>query len=110
MQVMIPAGFMVEDGPKGASLVVCTGHGPLIVDQASMHHAPGRSDKAPTSRPDSPCAFAGHGATPTPAPLLALLAAPTAVTPALAQPLKAVAPARTLAAPPPPSQGPPSAI
>ena len=98
VQVAAPPGFMVAGGPQGPALVVCTGHGPLM--------AP-RHGKIPGQANNTVCPFAGHVAAPTPSlepvhpPLaLAFEAAPV-------QPMADLAPGRGLAAPPPPSQGPP---
>lgn len=108
VQALVPAGYMVADGPQdggpqGEGVVICTGHGPLTARPDLGH--PG---KAPSSRPDAPCAFAGHGATPTP-PLAAAL--PTAgwfaYAPAVQPWADRPAPGRGLAAPPPPSHAPP---
>jgi hypothetical protein len=105
MKVAAPPGFMFAAEDRGAhgapafALVICTGHGPLDLGK----------DKGGQSkqRADAPCAFAGHAAPPTPAfgaaiPLadFAGYAAPVAV-------LADLIPGRGLAAPPPPSQGPP---
>jgi hypothetical protein len=104
LQLAVPQGFMLARDAGQPAIVICTGHGPLLTP------APGHGVPAKAPKPSGVCAFAGHGATPTPAPLLALaevrfepLAAP-AVSPIFATP------GRGLAAPPPPSQGPPNRI
>ena len=99
IQAMVPAGYMVA--PDHSGLVICTGHGPL-----TSHNQPG----APTSSHDGVCVFAGHGlaiAPPlaTPLPTGALVVQTPAIMLAVAQ-----SPGRGLAAPPPPSRGPPELI
>jgi hypothetical protein len=107
LRVLIPAGFMVAPGgAPGLPLVLCTGHGPLVVQSAP----PARPDKAPDpagKHAGDHCVFAGHGA----AALAPVFAgpAPVAVRPvALRAALpEGLAPGRGLAAPPPPARGPP---
>lgn len=105
LQILVPAGFMVSAGPAGASLVICTGKGPLSA--ADLGHQPG---KAPASHADMACAFAGHGALAGPPPLAVVARASVRLAPSLAQPFRDLTAGRGLAAPPPPSQGPPSSI
>jgi len=103
MLVAAPPGFMINSSGQGPALVVCTGHGPLLTAKANLGHG----GQAPKSRADNPCLFAGHMA--APAPSLTTLPVVTRVTyPArrIAR-LTDLAPGRGLAAPPPPSQGPP---
>ncbi|HEX4183484.1 MAG TPA: hypothetical protein VHY34_09510 [Caulobacteraceae bacterium] len=104
IQVLVPQGFMVSAEPAAPGLVICTGHGPLVI--ADRQHPA----KAPKSKADAPCAFAAHGtATPPPAPLEAIAVA--FVSEALAPDrLFDLAPGRGLAAPPPPSHGPPALL
>jgi hypothetical protein len=103
VQALLPQGYMFS-ATSGAppSLVICTGHGPLVL--SVDHGAPAKPAK---SSHDAPCIFAGHG------PLVA--AAPTLLQrslkvsflePAVARPYDLL-PGLGLAAPPPPSQGPP---
>ncbi len=102
VQVLVPQGFMVASASNGPALVICTGHGPL--------QAPDHSGKAPKPTSDAPCVFAAHGAvsaTPLPVFLLAPIDAPAAI---VAQSFVRQSPGRGLAAPPPPSQGPPQLI
>ena len=100
VQVLVPQGFMLASASNGPALVICTGHGPL---QSPADH-PGKAPK-PTS--DTPCAFAAHGAVSAP-PLPLLLPARVAAPAAIAvQSFVRQSPGRGLAAPPPPSQGPP---
>lgn len=105
IQILVPAGYMMADGPSGPSLVICTGHGPLRSAQD-----PGHPGKAPSSQPDAPCAFAGHAAAPIPPAGVILTAAPIRADRAPIQRLWDLTPGRGLAAPPPPAVGPPLSI
>jgi hypothetical protein len=106
MKVAVPSGFMVAAPGSGAGfpLVICTGHGEI---NKTVPDGKGGDSK---SKSDAPCAFAGHAAPPTPevgpeiaAATFAHMAAPNAIRFDLA-------PGRGLAAPPPPSQGPPTLL
>ncbi len=105
MQVLVPAGYMVAQGANGPDVVICTGHGALLAS-VDQHH-PG---KVPGSRADAPCAFAGHGVLAPPADNAAAAVIQVSHTPVPAIGLWDLAPGRGLAAPPPPSRGPPTAI
>jgi hypothetical protein len=102
-QVLVPQGFMVARQGERPAIVICTGHGPVL----SRDDLGGHPAKA---KPDLACGFAGHG--------LGLAATPpllVATGVAWASPLPLalgadLAPGRGLAAPPPPSQGPPHPI
>lgn len=104
LQVVAPPGFMVARQGARATLALCTGHGPAMSVGDLVHHAP----KPGKASPDTPCVYAGHNVV-APAPALALVAAPLGriEAPPLAV-WSDLAPGRGLAAPPPPSQGPPS--
>jgi hypothetical protein len=106
LKVLIPAGFM--PGPAhGAPLVLCTGHGAVAIDAADLA---GKKSPANKPAPNAPCAFAGHGAAAAPPDLTPVGVAIRPPEPILAQPLATagLTPGRGLAAPPPPSRGPPS--
>ena len=116
VKVLVPQGFMVAPQPSADApfaLVICTGHGTLVVDPAgaakpgSEHRDP--SGKSPTH--DAPCAFSGHGAA-APPPSLAPVATVEFVSHvfAPAQRVADLAPGRGLAAPPLPARGPPSRL
>jgi len=103
VQLLAPPGFMVGRQGDHAAIVICTGHGPA----SSLADLVGHPGKAPSSRHDAPCVFAGHaiGAAPS---LMAMIARP--IMPTTQAPLVArfdLFPGRGLAAPPPPSHGPP---
>jgi hypothetical protein len=101
LQVLTPPGFMVSSDPAVRGLVVCTGHGPLVVSPQ-----PGKPAKAPRSTTPGPCVFAAHAATPPPIATLVPTAEPNAGSGASGAVFD-LAPGCGLAAPPPPSQAPP---
>jgi hypothetical protein len=104
LQLAIPSGFMVSGSPTGPAIVVCTGHGPLTLRTGDQ----GQPGKAPHSKSSGACPFAGHGGAPLtpepPTPQVVTYAAVAGLGPLSAPDLL---PGRGLAAPPPPSQGPP---
>jgi hypothetical protein len=103
LQGATPAGFMLARADGRATIVICTGHGAAY----SLADLAGRPAKQPQSKPDAPCAFAGHGVAASP-PIAALIASPIGrpgAPPAAAR--FDLTPGRGLAAPPPPSQAPP---
>jgi hypothetical protein len=97
MKVLAPPGFMVASNTGSFPLVICTGHGPLIIGDHGDHK---------TS--DAPCAFAGSATPPTPS-VVASIAEPIAI--AIDQVVGVQGddqtPGRGLAAPPPQSHAPP---
>ena len=122
VRVLVPAGFMVGHTASGApALVLCPGQNetpvamPMHHDMAHMmpdgsmmsgDHDAGKQSHDPGT--DRPCAFAAVGLAvdmPIPAPLLAP-APPPAFIALLSQ--APGNPGRGLAAPPPPSTGPPA--
>jgi hypothetical protein len=111
LRVMIPAGFMAAPtADAGLGLVLCTGHGPLTLPAGDAPD-PGKNTPAGKAGHDTPCVFAGHGAgAPAPdlQPVATVVLAPAA-DPAPAA-FEALSPGRGLAAPPPPSRGPPTAL
>ena len=101
-RVAAPPGTMVAETGRGAALVICTGHGPM----AAMP-APGHGPASP-AKTDGGCAFAADTANGLTSDVPVVLtftpwspAAPIALT-------RTSAFARGLAAPPPPSQAPPT--
>jgi len=104
LRVLIPSGFMVAQTRGGFPLVICTGHGPLdLSGQTDPLHGK-------KSANDAPCAFAGHAAT-TPPSSFEMIAAVGLVYVAPAIDRRGdLVPGRGLAAPPPPSQGPPRSV
>jgi hypothetical protein len=102
LQLAVPQGFMLARDGGQPTIVICTGHGPLLAP-TDNHGLPAKAPK-----PGAVCAFAGHGGTPTAAPTLTLTAVRFEQAAAPVQPLLSTTPGRGLAAPPPPSQGPPA--
>ena len=106
MKILVPPGFMVgtadAGGRAGYPLVICTGHGPATAPSDAGGKAP-----AQKSHTDAPCSFAGQAQAASP-PLLSPIPAPwmRLKTPLVFAQFDLV-PGRGLAAPPPPSQGPP---
>ena len=104
LRVLVPAGYMVAPTGAGLPLTLCTGQGPVTSSHDPAHPAPG-PEKAPGSH--GACLFAGTAAAPPPPlPQVARTEAPVI---AADRPPSGgwVAPGRGLAAPPPPSRGPP---
>lgn len=103
VRIAIPQGTMVSGpaGMTGLQLVICTGSGPMKAPDAP----------AQKSTPDKACAFAGHGSAgaPEPAPQVETAQFTAFVQPAGAVPADLI-PGRGLAAPPPPSLGPPLTV
>jgi hypothetical protein len=95
---------MVPGEPGTVGLVICTGHGPLL--SLDNHGKPGKAPK----QAETPCGFASHGGAAGPPPAFALAALRVEYVAAPSARRLAPAPGRGLAAPPPPSQGPPSLI
>jgi hypothetical protein len=103
-KILTPPGYMIAGPGASSPLVICTGHGAAI-----LKTDPGAPSAPMPKKSDQPCAFAGN-VTPlapstvvTRVPVLTL--ARRAENPAQRQDLL---PGRGLAAPPPPSQGPPT--
>jgi hypothetical protein len=107
MLVIVPPGFMASANGSAAGLVICSGHGPLTLS-ADGRLKPLNDRQSPKSRPDAPCAFAGHGVAATPTPVAVAAPSHPSVRPEPFQALADRAPGRGLAAPPPPSQAPPA--
>jgi hypothetical protein len=104
LQGLMPSGFMAAREAGRATVVICTGHGAA----SSLADLAGHPTKQPQSKPAAPCAFAGSGVAASP-PVAALIAGPIVRqnTPLVAAHFD-LSPGRGLAAPPPPSQGPPA--
>lgn len=103
--VIVPPGFMPAAAGHGSPLVICTGHGPATqmgLDKSARH---GKAGKA-----DGPCVFAGHGLAPPLSIAEALLIAQAPHPRSIAPAMPDLLPGRGLAAPPPPSQGPPARL
>ena len=110
VRIATPAGWMFapSDGHGLPQLVICTGHGPEPLAPAVGKS--GQPANAPDKSSDHPCVFAGHGAPTPPALIAATVPAPVVTSVGLSPTrLADQRPGRGLAAPPPPSQGPPTA-
>jgi len=105
LKVLLPAGFMVDTGARGFSIVICTAEGTTVVHQNGAPAGP-----ASKQQHDAPCAFAGHAAPPLPPVAAVLREARWTRVEAPAARLHDLAPGRGLAAPPPPAVGPPVLI
>ena len=103
IRLITPNGWMLApgDGHGAPRMVACDGH-------MEAGGAPGHPDKGGGPRGDHPCAFAGaHAATAPPTLIASLAATPAIVSQDAPERLSDQRPGRGLAAPPPPSQGPP---
>ena len=109
VRLAAPQGWMLApgDGHGAPRLIICTGH---MADASAQSRLPGHPARhgGGDSNNDHPCVFAGSHAPPAPA-MLAVRLAPTALALDVRapSPLTDQRPGRGLAAPPPPSQGPP---
>ena len=102
MKVLVPPGFMVASDTRTFPLVICTGHGPLVLGRHGDQKGPAHKTS------DAPCPFAGSSTPPTPT-LTATFAEPleTRVEQIVGVKSADQAPGRGLAAPPPQSHAPP---
>ena len=57
LKVLTPSGFMMAQQAGGFPLVICTGQGPMVITDHGDQKAPAHKTA------DTPCAFAGLGAT-----------------------------------------------
>ena len=114
VRLLVPVGFMLDTPNRAGALpalVICTGHGALTVAvDADGRPADPHRGPAPAGAEDHTCAFAAAAVTYV-APVLEDLAAPPTGADA-ERPLLPVSqrPGLGLAAPPPPTTGPPSII
>jgi hypothetical protein len=109
VRLSAPTGWMLAPGDHGPRMVICTGHGTETLGGTTLGGDPA---KAPANRPDKTadhvCVFAGAHAAPTPPAHAIVPVAVTAPTTSIfVATLADQRPGRGLAAPPPPSQGPP---
>ncbi len=106
VQLVVPPGFMIAPAVSGPTIVICTGHGPLLspVDRS------GGPNKSPAGKAAPVCAFAGLccASTLADSPQLTRTAPLRFTVSPVGQP--AVDPGRGLAAPPPPAQAPPARL
>ena len=103
-QIAVPSGLMLANANGRAELVICTGHGPLLAHAGDA----GAPAKMPKPSQGGVCAFAGHA---TLGPLSfapPLGPARVAYAEQLPRTNAGAWPGLGLAAPPPPSRGPPT--
>ena len=107
MRVAVPSGWMPSIGADGTVITICTGTGltEVTIDADGKIHKSSPHDK---SKADAPCAFAGVGAAIDVFDPVAALAAFGHVDATTAQQASHIG--QGLAAPPPPSTGPPILI
>lgn len=109
-RTFVPAGYMISPAASGAPLLtLCSGSGPVATTMAGHDktgHASDRSHHGDGSG-NMPCPFVSLlAAATTPPPLLPVVP-PSVIVSASSFPADIVATGRGLAAPPPPSTGPP---
>jgi hypothetical protein len=107
LKVLVPPGFMLAEGGAALAITVCTGHGPLV-----LHADPGKPPASPAQKKaDAPCTGAGN-VTPLAPSTVQSVAEPWPIvsTRPASVGVRDLAPGRGLAAPPPPSQGPPPVL
>jgi hypothetical protein len=104
LKVMVPPGFMIADHGSPFLITICTGHGPLVLNPSDH----GRSKAPIQKKMDTPCTGAGNVTPPAPQ-MWTAISEPHALVAdqTLAGSAVDLLPGRGLAAPPPPSQGPP---
>ena len=103
IKVLVPPGFMVASDTSAFPLVICTGHGPLVLGGHGDQKGPSHKTS------DAPCPFAGSSTPPTPT-VTATVAEPleTPVEQVVGATSADQTPGRGLAAPPPQSRAPPA--
>lgn len=113
VKVVLPAGFM-PDASRSTGLwpiVICTEHGPVDAFLNDKGEIVTEHSGQPTSKPaeekDEPCAFGGAVAGHVPANISLVSWTPPVVQQVQPAFPTTSAPGRGLAAPPPPSHGPP---
>lgn len=104
MKVALPPGLMISnEAGHTASLVICTGHGPLTIPEPGAPQAPVKKAS------DTSCPFAGTSAPALIAPSIGAAEPIIVAAAAVAELFSAdLIPGRGLAAPPPPSHAPPA--
>ena len=113
LKIMIPVGFMPDMGQRNGlpfAMVLCTGDGAKVVLSTKALDTQTPDDQGRKSPHDAPCSFAAQGAN-APAPMtMGVDAAQVAVHVSPdTRSMRDTSPGRGLAAPPPPSTGPPIA-
>ncbi len=111
VRALVPAGYMLAPSAHadGVVVTICTAQGAVdvVLDPAGAGHK--QKNDTQQRNADAPCVFAG--AAPLAAPDAAIaLAAPAVASASVEYVFAQLAPGRGLAAPPPPSTGPPTLI
>ncbi len=106
VSLAVPPGFMPGRSP-GSPLVICTGHGAMSMAGAP-HDRPAKPGHSGDHR--QTCPFAGHGVASPPPVAVALAATRLDRERPLDPTFRDLAPGLGLAAPPPPSRGPPTLL
>lgn len=114
LKVLVPPGFMTA-GPTNDlpfALVMCTGHGAMVIQPGAPLPGDGDQHRAPASKAhDSPCVFAGNGlGAPPPALSDAGKIEFVAYAYRAQPPVSHIAPGLGLTGPPLPARGPPSLL
>lgn len=107
LMVLVPQGTMVASSGGRVFITICSGHGPLMIQAPDGFG--GKKAPADGKSSNAPCPFASHAPS-VPVPVAERVATPLpSSSPDLGARLASdLAPGRGLAAPPPPSRGPPS--
>ncbi|MFZ5701329.1 hypothetical protein [Sphingomonas sp. SRS2] len=111
-RMLVPPGFMPTQGVSGFVVTLCTGFGPVRTTMLlpMEKQEAGHEDHKPASH-ETPCAYATNGTPFDQSVGFALAKAPLRYALSLGSPFISIgAPGRGMAAPPPPSQAPPSAM
>ena len=107
VRLLIPAGYMPGVNAAGPGLVICTGQGALLINEDSSHAPPSHQDGDGSASHDCPFAAGGQALA---APLAEVIRVSAVEHQVLAEtPAQNQRPGLGLAAPPPPTTGPPSA-
>ena len=105
LKVLVPQGFMLSERGPGIPLVICTGHGPLMLSDDGH----GGSKNPAQKKSDAPCTGAGNVTPVAPSTLAAVSEPIVLVVDRLPGSVALdLIPGRGLAAPPPPSHAPPA--
>jgi hypothetical protein len=105
LKVLVPQGFMLSERGAGIPLVICTGHGPLVLSDDGH----GGSKDPARKKSDAPCMGAGNVTPVAPSTLAAVSVSIVPVADRLPGDMALdLIPGRGLAAPPPQSHAPPA--
>lgn len=109
LRIAVPAGWMPAAAGSGYAITLCTGMGAIsawVDDEGRVH-----KEKPADAQSDQPCVFSGFSAAlDLPALDGTLVVPPLAIVTLFVLPIASVTIGRGLAAPPPPSTGPPTSL